>query len=108
MLSKVFDTTRKGTYVYPIRTICEMNRELYDWAVINLAKDHPDLFSELLPKLEEVYLTGIKLAKKLIEYNIDRPDNEMTDMEANIKTRLKRTQLVQELHRLNENLEKCE
>jgi len=108
MFSELFDNTTKGTHVWPIRTICEMHRELYDDMVLLLAEEHQQAFLKLLPKLEECYLTGIKLAKALIKNKIERPDCKNTDIDKNYKERLNRVHLIKELERQDKILKDFE
>jgi hypothetical protein len=66
MPSKVFDT-RKGRHIWPLRTICEVHRELYDLLAL-------EKYDQILPLLEEAYELGIKMTKKLVEYKLSLPE----------------------------------
>lgn len=58
----------KGRRVLDRRTICEVHRELYDHVVVEL-QDRPELRDKLEGLVEEAYVMGIKMSRKLREYN---------------------------------------
>ena len=61
----MFDNT-KGQRVQKKRTICEVHKEIYDLAVVNL-QDRPEILKEVISKCEEAYLMGIKMNRKMVE-----------------------------------------
>ena len=65
VVSKVFDNA-KGQRIQKKRTVCEVHKEIYDLAVVNL-QDKPDILKEIISKCEEAYLMGIKMNKKMVE-----------------------------------------
>ncbi len=65
ILSKVFDNP-KGQRIQQKRTICEVHKEIYDLAIVNL-QDKPEILDSMVKKLEEVFLMGIKMNKKMVE-----------------------------------------
>ena len=66
ILSEVFDNP-KGQRIQQCRTICEVHREIYDLSVVNF-QDKPDILQPIIDKLEEVFLMGIKMNKKMVEH----------------------------------------
>lgn len=66
MISELFDSP-KGEIVYGKRTICEVNRALYDLCVLHL-NDKPEAMRKMIKLLEEAYMMGIKMNAKLIEH----------------------------------------
>ncbi len=73
MISKLFDQTNKGKKVNSLRTICEVHREIYDLLIIHL-QNNPKALVLIVPKLEEVYLMGIKMNLKMIERKCEVKD----------------------------------
>jgi len=63
MHSKIFDTA-KGMHIATVRTICEVHREIYDLLVLGMYED-------IVPKLEEAFMMGISLTRKLMEYKLE-------------------------------------
>ena len=96
MLSKIFNT-KKGRHIWPERTICEVHRELYDFWVLGR-------YEEMLPKLEEVYLMGIKLVKKLVEYKCSLPQWANNNSKESRELRKLRTQLTKELDEISNSV----
>jgi hypothetical protein len=64
----IFDTD-KGKHIYPRRTVCEVHREIYDLAVIYLF-NQPEQLAKMTVLLEEAFLMGIKMNKKLVEHKL--------------------------------------
>ena len=95
-MSKVFDT-RKGKQIWTERTICEVHREIYDLLFLNI-KDTP-LFGEVLPLLEEAYIDGMKLTKRLVDNKISLPKWEKNNSEEGKRLRELRVHLAEELER---------
>lgn len=96
MASKVFDT-RKGSHVWPQRTICEVHRQLYDCLVLG----RMDL---MLPLLEEAYILGIKMTKKLTEYKLGLPEWKDNDSSEVVRLRQLRVQLAETLDEVGSDL----
>jgi len=67
--SKIFDS-QKGETVHTNRTICELHRELYDLCVTGLYKKNPKLMMQMIKVLEDSFIMGIKMNKKLCEYKL--------------------------------------
>ncbi len=66
-MSKILDST-KGTGVATKRTICEVHRNIYDIIVLEILESNPKLAKNLSDLLEEAFVMGIKMAKKLKKY----------------------------------------
>ena len=62
----IFDTP-KGQRITDRRTICEVHREIYDRCIVGLQDNH-ELLDVLVPLLEEAFIMGTKMSKKLVEY----------------------------------------
>lgn len=70
-LRKMLDT-RKGLRTSKVaRSICESVRDLYDVSVIGLHEKDPELLSQMTDLLEEIFIMGIKMSKKLMENKIN-------------------------------------
>ena len=52
------------------RTICELHRELYDLCVIGLHEKDPDLMMQMIKVLEDAFIMGVKMNKKLCKYKL--------------------------------------
>lgn len=100
------DKTNKGRHVYNKVTICEKHREIYDVLITELATTRPDVIERIVPLLEEAYIMGIKLNKRLVEHKLSEdytaPAN---DMEKAKELREKRIRLVEMLDENNQTLE---
>jgi hypothetical protein len=75
LTSKIFDSI-EGRDVYEKRTICEVLKQIYDLAYLGLAKSNPEVMESLIPLLEEAYIAGVKMTKKLVEYKVSMPEWE--------------------------------
>jgi len=73
MYSEVFDS-RKGKHIWPTRSICEVHREIYDLLCIGFDTRDWELVERIVPLLEEAYLDGVKMTKKLVENKCAMPD----------------------------------
>jgi len=89
LLSKVFNSS-KGRQVWPQRTICEVNRTIYDWCVCHLT---PEQLQDVVPLLEETYLLGIKLVKKLVDHKLAMPEWAENNRDEAAKLRLARIEM---------------
>lgn len=99
MLSKIFDTG-KGRHIWPERTICEVHREIYDLLVAGLWTTNQQLLYKIIPLLEEAYIDGIKMTKKLVDNKCSFPDWEKNlPSEEVIRLRKLRIHLTEELNR---------
>lgn len=67
MISKIFDSP-KGQNTYSKRTICEVNREIYDLCVLGLHDKDNELLHKIVSLLEESYMMGVKMNVKLISH----------------------------------------
>ena len=99
MTSRLIDTD-KGTHVWAKRTICEKVRSLYDLCVCKLALADPVLLAELTPLIEEIFVDGIKMNKKLCEYKYDAlamfpEDTNAGTVVAQRKERIRLVRLIQ-------------
>ena len=100
--------TRKGTHVNQKRTICEVIREFCDYCVVEFSDDTERL-QEMLFFLEDIFVMGIKMNNKLIEYKLDtkglfEPNDKMT-RHATKQQRRKRDRLIKILRRNKSILE---
>jgi hypothetical protein len=104
------DKTRKGRAACFKRTICEVHREIYDHLVIELATTRPDVIEKIVPLLEEAFLMGVKLNKKLVEYKLANQDKtgDVNDTKKSIKLRRERIRLVKLLEQNNQTLKDAE
>lgn len=96
MTSKVF-STRKGRHPWPQRTICEVHRQMYDRLCLGVAKKDWALIEAMLPLLEEVYVMGIKMTRKLTEYKLDLPEWQTNDDPEVARLRKLRVELTETL-----------
>lgn len=78
--SEFFESDFKRLHIYPKETICEVHKQIYDLLVLNCQGD-PEFLKEVLGKLEVVYLMGMKLCKKLIDYKCALPEWKDNDDE---------------------------
>jgi len=62
--------SNKGQRISKRRTICEAIRELYDIFVVK-HHDDTEFMDNAAPRLEEIFMMGVKMNKKLIEYKMD-------------------------------------
>ena len=67
--SKLFDS-QKGETVHTNRTICELHRELYDLCVVGLHDKDPELLKHMVKVLEDAFIMGVKMNKKLCKYKL--------------------------------------
>lgn len=96
MRSTIFDKS-KGRHVWPKRTICEVHREIYDYLVLGQ-------YENILPCLEEAYVMGIKLCKKLTEHKCGLPEwKDNNSKEAN-ELRQLRILMTEKLDEVSHNL----
>ena len=102
--SDIFDS-QKGKTVHTNRTICELHRELYDLCIIGLHKKDPELMAQMIKVLEDAFIMGVKMNKKLVEYKLGTSskwdESEYRNKDINkdniIKRRKKRQRLVKML-----------
>jgi hypothetical protein len=98
--SKIFDD-RKGRHIWPQRTICEVHRELYDILVLALYPNQEALLEKIVPLLEEAYIAGLKMNKKLVENKVSLPDWD-ANLSAQESSRIRklRIELTEKLKRI--------
>lgn len=65
--SKVFRESKKAAHIYMKLTICELNRQIYDYVYLEENLKNKDKIIELL---EQAYLVGVKMTDKLAEYRL--------------------------------------
>lgn len=104
MFSKIFDGTSKGTHIYSKKTICDTHRQLYDVIITELAKDRQDILLKIIPLLEEAFLMGIKMNKRLVEHRLGEAHFGDNDVESQAPLRAERIRLVKLLAENNEIL----
>ena len=86
----------KGKQYYKKRTICEEVRDLCDFCVIKFHKD-PKLLNEIITHLEEIFIMGMKMNKKLIKYKLNTDtlfESNKKDRNEVLKIREERTRLI--------------
>jgi hypothetical protein len=111
--SELFDS-QKGRTVHTNRTICELHRELYDLCVMGLHDKDPELMKQMIKVLEDAFIMGVKMNKKLCKYKLgtsskwDKKEyrNEDVSRDEIIERRKKRKKLVQILEHNDEILKK--
>jgi hypothetical protein len=92
-MENVFDDI-KGQHVENKRTICEVHRQLYDLLVLGLKGKDDELLAKVVPLLQEAYIDGIKIVKKLVENKMSELDwEENTNIEEVKRLRLLRIEL---------------
>jgi hypothetical protein len=69
--SDIFDSP-KGKGFADLRTICELHREIYDILVLELHEENPKLLKKVVPILEDCYIIGVKMNRKLCEYKLHK------------------------------------
>ncbi|MCJ7829459.1 MAG: hypothetical protein MUP81_06935 [Dehalococcoidia bacterium] len=93
MFSELMDNTSKGKHVYHKVTICEKHREIYDILITELATTRPDVIEKIVPYLEQAFIMGVKLNKKLVEVRLSEdftaPANDMAKAEELRKERIR-------------------
>jgi len=109
MFSRLMDATSKGRHTYPLRTICEVHRELWDRLVIELAQIRPDVIRTIVPLIEEAYVMGVKLNKALVEQKLSQDFTaDPNDVPKCKALRKERIRLVEMLADNNETLKLVE
>jgi len=111
--SDIFDS-QKGQTVHTNRTICELHRELYDLCVTGLYKTDPELMKKMIKVLEDAFIMGVKMNRKLCKYKLgtsskwDKKEyrNEDVDRDEVVNRRKKRQKLVKILEENNKILKK--
>jgi len=95
MVSELFDDA-KGKQTYGKRTICEVNREIYDVCVLGLHGKDDVLLNKIVPLLEESYMMGVRMNIKLIQHKDGNDEWAEDNMNAEqIKAiRSKRVELI--------------
>lgn len=90
-------------------TICEKHRQIYDLLVVRCAEHSPELLEEVVPLLEQAYVMGMKMTRKLFEYKLysyeEMEGDLMTKAERSEATKLRhgRHELLKELRRVQQN-----
>jgi len=79
--SKIFET-RKGQVSYHRRTICELHRRIYDLCVLEL-QDNPEFLKKIISLLEEAWLYGLKMNRKLVENKLGLIEKEIAKPNTN-------------------------
>ena len=69
MFSELFGS-HKGSKMHSNRTICELHRELYDLCVVGLCEKDPELMMKMIKVLEDSFIMGVKMNKKLCKYKL--------------------------------------
>lgn len=111
--SKLFDS-QKGETVHTNRTICELHRELYDLCVMGLHDKDPELMKQMIKVLEDAFIMGVKMNKKLCKYKLGTSSkwnekeyrNKDVSRDEVIQRRKKRKNLVKMLEHNDEILKK--
>ena len=70
ILSELFSTNKGSRHRIGKRTICELHRELYDLCVVELHDKDPELMMKMIKVLEDAFIMGVKMNKKLIKYKL--------------------------------------
>ena len=68
--SKIFSSQKGAKSPHKNRTICELHRELYDLCVIGLHDKDPELMMQMIKILEDAFIMGVKMNKKLCKYKL--------------------------------------
>lgn len=104
MFSKLMDS-KKGRLVVRKHTICEVHRKIYDILVIELATTRPDVLKRIVPLLEEAFILGTRMNKKMAENKLNMlltwPDHNYEDA---IELRTERVRLIQMIRKNNQTL----
>jgi len=114
VFSELMDSHKGAKGPHPHRTICELLRELYDLCVMELHDKNPDMMFKMIKVIEDAFIMGIKMNKKLVEYNLGSASkweekeyrNKEVDRREVAKRRKKRNRLVKLLKDNNEVLKK--
>jgi len=115
IVSKIFET-QKGQSFYPRRTICELHRRIYDLCVIGL-QDNPEFLKKLISLLEEAWLYGLKMNRKLVENKLSSIEKEIAKSTISVdkkearrlrKERIRLTSLAKDNTVLIEMIERLE
>ena len=106
--SKVLDSSKGLRVNSNRRTICEVVRQLYDICIIE-GKDNPEMLDKIVPLIEDIFVMGIKMNNKLIDYKMDtdllfeRNGDDTAEIE---KRRKERARLVKVLENNEKILKK--
>jgi hypothetical protein len=112
--SKIFDSQKGNKKIHKNRTICELHRELYDLCVLGLHEDNPELMHQIIGVLEDAFIMGVKMNKKLCKYKLGSSSkwnekeyrNDKVDRQKVTKRRKERVKLEKMLTENNMILEK--
>jgi hypothetical protein len=89
------------------RTICEVNREIYDLCITELLEKDEDLCRRIVALVEEAFIMGMKMNNKLIEYKFDTDKlfdkMDESTIKKNTKKRKERARLL-EVYKSNQKL----
>ena len=69
VFSKIFSLS-KGTTFHTNRTICELNRELFDICVLKLHEEKPELLGKVVRIMEKAFIHGVKMNRRLVRYKL--------------------------------------
>ena len=111
MFSTLMDHDSKGLKTWFRQTICEVHRQIYDTLVVELAETRPDVIVKLVPLIDEAYLMGVKMNKKLVENKLSKmKDNGFQSPQRAAQaqaTRKERIRLVKLLEQNNQTLKEA-
>lgn len=106
-LSQIFDSV-KGQHTDGRVTICEVHRRVYDRVVIALA-DQPEKLKPLVKDLEEAFILGVKMNRRLAQRRLESMDGfypDAKDTGDRAKLRAERARLTREVVKQTEWLKK--
>lgn len=92
MISEIFES-EKGKLVCQRRTICEIHREIFDILIVTM-HDRPEALKKAIKPLEDAFVMGIKLNKRLVECKIKTTYDINVHFESSKKRREERKRLM--------------
>lgn len=102
-ISEIFESEKGQRRSTKRVTICEVIRQIYDKLILRLVDEDEEFLEEVIPLLEEAYIMGMKMARRMIEqkiYDIDEIEpREMTKefRETRKKLRFERIDVMKRL-----------
>jgi len=99
MISEIFESV-KGTQLAKTRTICEIHREIFDRCIIEF-NDRPKALKNIIKLLEEAFVVGIKINKRLVELKA----KEIYEKNDWMKNKTLREDRIRLMKMLNHNLD---
>ncbi len=111
--SKLFDSAKGSKNPHKNRTICELQRELYDLCVTGLHDKDPELMFKMIKILEDAFIMGVKMNRKLVRHKLGSSSkwkkseyrNKEIDRKELAKKRKERKRLVRLLEENDKVLE---